>query len=32
MLDGALARLAHALDMQVRDHDTTDLLGALAAR
>ncbi|WP_375500793.1 hypothetical protein [uncultured Jatrophihabitans sp.] len=26
MLDGALARLAHALDMHVRDHDTTDLL------
>ena len=28
MLDGALARLAAALDMQVRDHDTTDLVDA----
>ncbi len=28
MLDGALARLATALDMQVRDHDTSDLLDA----
>ena len=28
MLDGALARLAVALDMTVRDHDTSDLLDA----
>ncbi|SHG81412.1 Fusaric acid resistance protein-like [Jatrophihabitans endophyticus] len=27
LLDGALARFAAALDMQVRDHDTSDLLG-----
>ena len=30
MLDGAFARLARALDMQVRDHDTSDLLSAPA--
>ena len=33
MLDSALARLAVALDMQVRDHDTSDLLdGATSGR
>ncbi|MBE7196027.1 MAG: hypothetical protein INR66_26565 [Gordonia polyisoprenivorans] len=31
MLDGALARLAAALDMQVRDHDTTDLVEPVPA-
>ncbi len=31
MLDGALARLARALDMQIRDHDTVDLLGPAPA-
>ena len=30
MLDSAFARLARALDMDVRDHDTSDLLGAPA--
>lgn len=31
LLDGALARLATALDMQVRDHDTSDLLDTAPA-